>query len=104
MQVSHHTPLISILMQGQASTASYQANKLLNPPGTKLKFSTVVTNQNAPTLNYFRLDQQLTNAQNDALDDASVDNIPELEKIAASIIKENALALDEIAKRILANP
>ncbi len=103
MQVSHHTPLISILMQGQASTASYQANKLLNPPGTKLKFSTVVTNQNAATLNYFRLDEQLTNAQSDALDDTQDKNIEQLEAIAASIIKDNALALDEIAKRILAN-
>lgn len=103
MQVSHHTPLISILMQGQASTASYQANKLLNPPGTKLKFSTVVTKQNAATLNYFRLDQQLTNEQSDALDDTEDKNIEQLQKIAAQIIKDNAPALDEIAKRILAN-
>lgn len=103
MQVSHHTPLISILMQGQASTASYQANKLLNPPGTKLRFSTVVTNQNAATLNYFRLDQQLTNEQSDALDDTEDKNIEQLQKIAAQIIKDNAPALGEIAKRILAN-
>jgi patatin-like phospholipase/acyl hydrolase len=103
MQPSHDTPLISILMQGQASTASYQANALLNPPGTKINYSTVVTKENAGSLSYFRLDRQLSSKENDALDDASPENIKALKAIAASIIKENALALDEIAKRILAN-
>jgi patatin-like phospholipase/acyl hydrolase len=103
MQPSHDTPLISILMQGQASTASYQANALLNPPGTKIDYSTVVTKENAASLSYFRLDRQLSSKENDALDDASPENIKALKAIAASIIRDNAPALDEIAKRILAN-
>jgi patatin-like phospholipase/acyl hydrolase len=102
MQPSHDTPLISILMQGQSSTASYQANALLNPDGTKINYSTVVTDGNAASLNYFRLDRQLTSKENDALDDASPGNIAALKAIAASIAKDNAKALDEVAKRILA--
>lgn len=102
MQPSHDTPLISILMQGQSSTASYQANALLNPVGTKIRSATVVTDANAASLNYFRLDQQLTIEENDALDDASSGNIAALTAIAAQIIKDNAKALDEVAKRILA--
>lgn len=103
MAPSHDTPLISILMQGQASTASYQANALLNPRGTKISYSTVVTKENASALSYFRLDRQLTSQENDALDDASPKNIAALKAIAASVVKDNAAALDEIAKRILAN-
>jgi len=60
MHPAHDTPLISILMQGQASTASYQANALLNPTGTDLYCSTVVTDANVQSLDYFRLDRQLT--------------------------------------------
>jgi patatin-like phospholipase/acyl hydrolase len=101
MAPSHDTPLISILMQGQASTASYQANELLNPPVTKINYSTVVTDANAASLNYFRLDRQLTSKENDALDDASSENIAALKAIAASIVKDNAKALDEVARRIL---
>jgi hypothetical protein len=88
-------------MQGQASTASYQANKLLNPAGTKINYSSVVTNDNAKSLNYFRLDRQLTIVENDALDDASSDNIKALTEIARSVITNNAKALDEVARRIL---
>lgn len=98
---SHDTPIVSILMQGQASTASYQANKLLNPAGTKINYSSVVTNDNAKSLNYFRLDRQLTIVENDALDDASSDNIKALTEIARSVITNNAKALDEVARRIL---
>ncbi|WP_160005303.1 patatin-like phospholipase family protein [Rhizobium sp. 18055] len=103
MQPSHDTPLISILMQGQSSTASYQANALLNPVGTKINYATVVTDANAASLNYFRLDRQLTVNENDALDDASPGNIAALKAIAALIVKDNAKALDEVAKRILAS-
>ncbi|WP_280524654.1 patatin-like phospholipase family protein [Rhizobium grahamii] len=102
MHPAHDTPLISILMQGQASTASYEANALLNPTGTELEYSTVVTDDNVESLDYFRLDRQLTQKENDALDDASPENIAALKTIAASIARDNAKALDEVAKRILA--
>ncbi len=101
MHPAHDTPLISILMQGQASTASYQANSLLNPVGTELDYSTVVTDTNVRSLDYFRLDRQLTQKENDALDDASPDNIKALMAIATSLAKDNAKALDEVSRRIL---
>ncbi|MBW9115904.1 patatin-like phospholipase family protein [Rhizobium cauense] len=102
MHPAYDTPLISILMQGQASTASYQANALLNPAGTDIEYSTVVTDENIERLDYFRLDRQLTQKENDALDDASPGNIAALKAIAASIAKDNARALEEVARRILA--
>ncbi|WP_245306800.1 MULTISPECIES: hypothetical protein [unclassified Rhizobium] len=102
MHPAHDTPLISILMQGQASTASYQANALLNPAGTDLDYSTVVTDANVQSLDYFRLDRHLTQKENDALDDASPTNIAALKAIAAAIAKDNAKALEEVARRILA--
>ncbi|OWV96982.1 hypothetical protein ATY79_23405 [Rhizobium sp. R693] len=102
MHPAHDTPLISILMQGQASTASYQANALLNPAGTDLDYSTVVTDANVQSLDNFRLDRQLTQKENDALDDASPTNIAALKAIAASIAKDNAKAVEEVARRILA--
>ncbi|KQV63756.1 patatin-like phospholipase family protein [Rhizobium sp. Root1220] len=96
------TPLISILMQGQASTAAYQANKLLNPVDTGLDYSTVVTEENVDSLSYFRLDRQLTAQENDALDDASPGNIMALKSIAGDMIRDNGRALDAVAKRIVA--
>ncbi|OJF93894.1 patatin-like phospholipase family protein [Pararhizobium antarcticum] len=95
-------PIISILMQGQASTAAYQANKLLNenPPSMKT-LSTAVSTDNAASLNYFRIDGILEDG-NDNLDDASAKNIGKLEAIAYGFIKANRLALDAVAARIKA--
>ncbi len=99
---SRGSPIISILMQGQASTAAYQANKLLNenPPSMKT-LSTAVTTENAASLNYFRIDGPLDDG-NDNLDDAGKENIGKLEEIAKGFIKANKLALDTIAARIKA--
>ncbi|MGY5806503.1 patatin-like phospholipase family protein [Rhizobium sp. LEGMi198b] len=96
------TPLISILMQGQVSTASYEANSLLNPAKTKMvDGSTQVTPANVGKLAYFRIDGPLVGA-NDELDDASDGNIDALTNVAEQLIARNTAALDEVAKRILA--
>ncbi|MDI7861332.1 patatin-like phospholipase family protein [Rhizobiaceae bacterium n13] len=96
------TPLISVLMQGQASTAAYQANKLLNPSGTKMaNGATAVTAANRGKLQYFRIDGPLIGA-NDDLDDASPGNIASLTRLAERFITDNKLALDEVASRIKA--
>lgn len=99
---ANDTPLISVLMQGQSSTTSYQLNKLLNvaPP----RFSdgaTVVTTANRKTLNYFRLDAPLVGV-NDALDDATPDNISKLERFGLTLAEKHDLALEEIADRLAA--
>ncbi|MDL2407677.1 patatin-like phospholipase family protein [Rhizobium calliandrae] len=96
------TPLISVLMQGEASTASYEANSLLNPVGTKMiDGSTQVTSGNVGKLAYFRIDGPLVGA-NDEMDDASAGNIAALTNVAQQFIIRNTAALDEVAKRILA--
>ena len=96
-------PIISMLMQGQASTAAYQANKLLNGdhPPSMATLSTAVTAENVEKLRYFRIDGPLKGA-NDAMDDASAGNIANLKTLARSFIKANALTLEEVARRIRA--
>jgi patatin-like phospholipase/acyl hydrolase len=96
------TPLISVLMQGQASTAAYQANKLLNAqPAKFVDGATQVTDANAGKLNYFRIDGPLVGA-NDNLDDASRGNIAALKRLAEKFIADNGPTLDAVASRILA--
>nr|WP_299505256.1 patatin-like phospholipase family protein [uncultured Rhizobium sp.] len=99
---ANDTPLISVFMQGQASTASYQLNKLLNrtPP----KFTdgaTIVTMANRGSLNYFRLDAPLIGV-NDALDDASPGNIKALIEFGMTLAAKHDLALEEVADRLAA--
>lgn len=95
------TPLISVLMQGQASTAAYQANKLLNPKGAKLNAqgATDMSFAKPETLSYFRIDGKLDGASDD-LDDASATNIEQLKTVAQRFIIDNAAVLDAVAKRI----
>jgi uncharacterized protein len=99
-------PLISVLMQGQSSTASYQANAILNPADTDFKdFSTVVTNENKASLRYFRINGELLSQThaikpNDELDDTDDKNLEALQIFASEIIKANTAALDEIADRL----
>ena len=81
---SRGSPIISILMQGQASSTSYQLDKLLN---AKSKWR------------YFRFDAELS-VGNDELDDASASNILALKTVARQIIEENEAMLDEIAERL----
>lgn len=97
------TPLISVLMQGQASTAAYQANKLLNPKGAKLNAegSTDMSFAKPETLAYFRIDGRLQGA-NDDLDDASVTNIEQLKTVAQRFIADNGAVLDAVVNRIKA--
>lgn len=95
------TPLISVLMQGQASTAAYQANKLLNPKGAKLNAegSTDMSFAKPETLAYFRIDGKLQGA-NDDLDDASATNIEQLRTVAERFIADNGAVLDAVVGRI----
>ena len=97
------TPLISVLMQGQASTAAYQANKLLNPKGAKLNAegSTDMSFAKPETLAYFRIDGKLQGA-NDDLDDASATNIEQLRTVAERFIADNGAVLDAVVSRIKA--
>ena len=81
---SRGSPIISILMQGQSSSTSYQINKLLNA--------------NKKT-RYFRFDAQLEVGK-DELDDASASNILALKSVAGQIIDGNGKMLDEIADRL----
>ena len=74
-------PIISIFMQGQASTAAYQMRALFggaNPP------------------RYFRFDEELT-IGNDDLDDASETNLQALHTLGEQIVRKNAKALDRVA-------
>lgn len=99
---ANDTPLISVLMQGQSSTASYQLNKLLNrEPPAFADGATVVTMENRAGLNYVRLDAPLVGV-NDALDDATPENIANLEKFGRVLAQKHDLALEEIADRIKA--
>lgn len=98
----NNTPLISVLMQGQASTASYQLNKLLNgDQGGFRHGGTTVTKDNRADLHYFRIDAPLTGVS-DALDDATRDNIDKLESFAKTLARTYDMALDEIAERLSA--
>ncbi|MBR0558206.1 patatin-like phospholipase family protein [Ciceribacter sp. L1K23] len=97
---ANDTPLISVLMQGQSSTASYQLNKLLNvEPPSFADGATVVTTDNREKLDYFRLDAPLVGV-NDALDDATPKNISDLERFGLTLAQKHDLALEEIADRL----
>ena len=101
----NESPIISVLMQGQSSTASYQLDRLLNPDvGAFVHGATHVTEKNRDQLNYFRLDARLGNDgdPNDALDDARPENIAKLEKFGRTLAEKHDLALEEIADRLAA--
>ncbi|TPP11945.1 patatin-like phospholipase family protein [Rhizobium glycinendophyticum] len=97
---ANDTPLISVLMQGQSSTASYQLNKLLNQtPPAFADGATVITAANRATTDYFRLDAPLVGV-NDALDDATPQNIAKLERFGQTLAQKHDQALEEIADRL----
>jgi patatin-like phospholipase/acyl hydrolase len=83
---SKGSPIISILMQGQASTAAYQAKQILM--------------QSIPPLHhYLRLDGELKgDAQrkvpNDDLDDTRPDNLMALREMAERLIREKQDQID----------
>lgn len=97
------SPIISVLMQGQSSTASYQVDRLLNRAEEAYAAgATNVTPDNRSKLNYFRLDARLEKNKkpSDALDDVTPANIEALEKFGRKIAKQHDLALEEIAERL----
>jgi predicted acylesterase/phospholipase RssA len=97
------SPIISVMMQGQASTASYQVDRLLNPNlRTFDGAATKVTEKNRSKLAYFRVDGLLKpgTKPNDALDDVTPANIAALEKFGRSLAKQHGKALDELADRL----
>lgn len=99
------SPIISVLMQGQSSTASYQLDRLLNPDLDAFNAgATKVTPENRKMLNYFRIDESLgkDGDPNDALDDASPGNLAKLEGFGRMLAEKHDLALEEIADRISA--
>ena len=103
-------PLVSIFMQGQSSTASYQTNIMLNHGEVKFDSdgATVITNVNGAKANYFRINGQImrppgartVNRPNDAMDDVTPGNLSALQELADYFITKNDLALDEIANRL----
>lgn len=98
---SNDTPLISVFMQGQSSTASYQLNKLLNPKGTPFSDgATVVTDANRKKLRYFRIDAPLKGV-NDALDDVSPANLNALQAFGHRLADTFRTSLEEIADRLV---
>jgi hypothetical protein len=110
MNPLNDVPLVSIFMQGQSSTASYQANVLLNHG--KIKFnkdgSTVITKDNSKDANYFRINGPLTrtpgaasvNKPNDAMDDVSDGNLIALQELADHFIDQNSDMLNILANRL----
>lgn len=97
---SNDTPLISVLMQGQASTTSYQLNKLLNPKGTPFEDGATIANGgNRKSLKYFRINAPLSGAS-DGLDDVHPANITALQQFGKQLAKNFNIALDEIAERL----
>ena len=76
------TPIISILMQGQASTVSYQLNVLYGA---------------SPSNRYIKFDARLDIASDD-LDDASAQNLTNLRNEAKRIIELQSAALDRIVQ------
>jgi patatin-like phospholipase/acyl hydrolase len=67
LRPSNATPIISILMHGQASSAAYLADRLLN---------------DAAAPRYARIDMRLTAPAKDDLDDTSPENLRALEDLA----------------------
>jgi hypothetical protein len=103
---THGTPLISVLMQGQASTASYQVNELLNCGFASLEDgATVFKAADRQKIRYFRIDGALTSPDigpSDALDDATEGNIEKLTTFGERLADSHGDALDEIAERVQA--
>jgi len=75
LKPSKATPIISILMHGQASSAAYLADRLLN---------------DAEAPRYERLDMKLTAPAKDDLDDTSPENLRALEDLARATIESEA--------------
>lgn len=118
------TPIISILMQGQASTAAYQINTILNdglarldeathctvatPPATPNAPKSIPTVEDFRKLRYYRLDAALGNPGSradddlDDLDKATPRNLDRLKAIADTIIEDNPDQMTAIVERLAA--
>lgn len=102
------SPIISILMQGQASTASYQLNSFLNGSTAEIKdFSTrPAAGHGWADLNYFRIDGDLKLPGNRSspdladLDAAGERNIDDLQTVAGEIITRNTNQIAAIVQRL----
>jgi patatin-like phospholipase/acyl hydrolase len=75
LRPSNATPIISILMHGQASSAAYLADRLLN---------------DATAPRYERLDMRLTAPAKDDLDDTRPENLRALENLALAELETDA--------------
>ncbi|WP_428641134.1 patatin-like phospholipase family protein [Roseibium sp.] len=82
MQPSRGVPLLSILADGQAQTAAYQARHLFT---------------DLPNVTYLRFDAELA-ADAEDMDNARPGNIITLNGAADRIIRDNTVLLDEIAE------
>lgn len=98
---SNGTPIVSILMQGQAGTASYQLNTILN--GRKARFAngafTLGDGARWADLDYYRFDGRLEHAS-PHLDNASATNLEALQVDADAIITAMGPALDAVAAKL----
>jgi len=81
---SKATPIISILMHGQASSASYLADRLLNVADGEPR--------------YVRVDMALTEGAMDDIDDTSTANLQALENAALGVLEraDGRAALDRV--------
>ncbi len=76
LKPSNATPILSIMMHGQASSAAYLADKLLNA--------------DAEAPRYARLDMKLVAPAKDELDDTSPENLDALEDLALAHLETEA--------------
>lgn len=100
-------PLISAFMQAAASTASYQLNEILNPPGVAVSSNPNVSDgwmkpgAVAPSeLRYIRIDGPLGATTVGDLDAADADNVARLRADARRIAADNADLIEEVARRL----
>jgi hypothetical protein len=109
---SHNSPILSILMDGQATTTGYQVNKIMNsdpqnhisaPP--LVDGSTQLPATNRDKVKYFRLNGPLKGTGwvtgiDSELDKADTANIKRLQKLAGQIVARNSDVLDIVADRL----
>ncbi len=72
LKPSKSTPIISVMMHGQASAAAYMAGRLLNDQRDDPR--------------YVRLDAELTPPASDRMDDTSTGNLRALAEVAARVV------------------
>ncbi|WP_181708296.1 patatin-like phospholipase family protein [Chthonobacter rhizosphaerae] len=99
------SPLISIFMDGQASTASYQLNALLNRRQAKIHKTEGATVPAGPAhqpLFYYRWDDKLPHASMERIDNARADNLRALQAFADGIVAKNGAQMDALVGQLAA--